>query len=129
VQHNNFTTSVLCPACGQIAEVTFDADIGELRRHDFHVGDVVVPDRPLTKPFGPELATDFSRAFWAIGVGTDYGCGAVLRARVHVRDRRFLGVTVAAPGDGVFSSGYSSSDEERALLAHPFRAVIDDGTF
>lgn len=129
MKSNAFIADVLCPSCHQIVETSFDADIGELRYDKFHLGDFVVPDRPLKRPLGPELTTDFARPFWAIGLGACHNCGCVLRARVHIRDRRFVGVTPSCPGDGVFASGETSSDEQSQLLAPPFRGALDDGTF
>ena len=126
---NYFLLNVLCPSCHQIVDVSFDAHIGELCRAKFRLGDVVVPERPLKKPLGPELTTDFTRPFWAIGLGTCYTCGTDLRGRIHIRDRRLVGATPSFPGDGVFASGETSPVDDQQLLAPPFTVSVDDGTF
>jgi hypothetical protein len=101
---NSFHASITCPHCGSRGLVAFQADIGTLRWDDFYIGDVVinVGGRPA-KPYGPSESCDFSRPFWATGLGTCPLCRRDLRVRIVIREGRFAEVvfpSVPDPDDG-----------------------------
>jgi hypothetical protein len=89
-----------------MVDIWLQADIGELRYDSYSIGDLVIKRIPPMKPYGPSEDCDFSRPFWALGLDECSLCNADIRMRVHVRDRRYVGVEPAQPGDQDFAWGY-----------------------